>query len=75
LTTLVQPEPIRTMAPRAANAVGPSAILTAVTATASHHQPIKFTATTDYGEVETSELGAGLELTRESSGPGMAPEL
>jgi len=29
----------------------------AVTATASHSQPIGLTATTDHGEVEASELG------------------
>jgi hypothetical protein len=53
-STLVQPEPIRTTAPRAANAVGSSAMLTAAT---SHHQSIGLSVTTDHGEVETPELG------------------
>ena len=38
-------------------------------------QPATDDRPTDHGEVETSELGVGLELTRKRSGPGMAPEL
>jgi hypothetical protein len=41
--------------------LGPSALLTAaVTATASHNQPIGLIATTDRGEVEASDLGLSL---------------
>lgn len=44
-----------------ATAAGPSAILrAAVTATASHNQPMRLTATNDRGEVEASELGLSL---------------